>query len=74
MQQKTIENLKNNPELKGLVKGLMIESFIKQGNQNLEKLDENSVVLGGLSITDPCLGWDQAESLLLKLADEVDKL
>lgn len=62
-----VNNLKTNPELKTLVKGFMLESFIKPGKQNAETADP--IDLCGLSITDPCLGWDDTEALLLKLAD-----
>jgi 3-deoxy-7-phosphoheptulonate synthase len=51
-----VNNLKTNPELKTLVKGFMLESFIKPGKQNAETA--NPIDLCGLSITDPCLGWD----------------
>lgn len=46
-----------------LVKGLMIESYIEDGSQ---KSGEH---IYGCSITDPCLGWDKTERLLLDLAD-----
>lgn len=62
-----VNNLRTNPELKTLVKGFMFESFIKPGKQNAETA--NPIDLCGLSITDPCLGWDDTEALLLKLAD-----
>lgn len=50
--------------LKGFVKGLMIESYIEGGNQ---KIDEH---IYGKSITDPCLGWDDTEKLLHIIAEE----
>ena len=46
-----------------LVKGLMIESYIEDGSQ---KSGEH---IYGCSITDPCLGWEKTERLLLDLAD-----
>ena len=46
-----------------LVKGLMIESYIEDGNQ---KSGEH---VYGCSITDPCLGWEKTERLVLELAD-----
>ena len=70
----TLKNLKKNPDLKLLVKGFMIESYLKEGHQNLNTIDKTSVDLEGLSITDSCLGWDQTETLLLKLADEMSQL
>ena len=52
-------------DIKGLVKGLMIESYIEDGAQ---KIGEG---VYGKSITDPCLGWDKTEKLILELADLV---
>lgn len=54
-----------NPELKKLIKGVMIESYLVEGNQSI---DCNRVY--GKSITDPCLGWEDTERLLYKIADE----
>lgn len=54
-----------NPELKKLVKGVMIESYLQEGCQ---KIDENRVY--GKSITDPCLGWEDTEKLIYKIAEE----
>ena len=50
-------------DIRGLVKGLMIESYIEDGNQ---KIGEG---VYGKSITDPCLGWEKTEKLILELAD-----
>lgn len=50
-------------DIRGLVKGLMIESYIEDGNQ---------LVGGGCygkSITDPCLGWEKSERLIYEIAD-----
>ncbi len=52
-------------EIKSLVKGLMIESYIEDGAQ---KIGEG---VYGKSITDPCLGWAKTERLLLDLADRL---
>lgn len=46
-----------------LVKGLMIESYIEDGAQS----PDGGVY--GKSITDPCLGWEKTERLILELAD-----
>ncbi|MCF2568883.1 3-deoxy-7-phosphoheptulonate synthase [Mediterraneibacter glycyrrhizinilyticus] len=54
-----------NPEIKKLVKGVMIESYLEEGCQ---KIDENRVY--GKSITDPCLGWEDTERLIYKIAEE----
>ena len=50
-------------DIKKIVKGLMIESYIEDGNQK-----ENEHVYGK-SITDPCLGWEKTEKLIYDLAD-----
>ena len=55
---------RQNEQLKTLVKGLMIESYIKEGAQ---KIGENTY---GKSITDPCLGWEKTEQLIYELAEE----
>ncbi|MFA5792448.1 MAG: 3-deoxy-7-phosphoheptulonate synthase [Candidatus Gracilibacteria bacterium] len=56
------------PELNNFVKGFMLESFIKQGSQNIGEKTKDDVDLEGLSITDPCLSWEQTESLILEIA------
>ena len=66
-----MQYLKEHPELRKLMKGFMIESYLKEGNQRLEACNAETIDLNGLSITDPCLGWEQTQELLLKLADEV---
>ena len=51
-------------EIRRLVKGLMIESYIEDGAQ---KVGGHCY---GKSITDPCLGWDKSERLIYELAEE----
>ena len=53
----------HNSEIRGLVKGLMIESYIEEGAQ---KIGEH---IYGKSITDPCLGWDASKELIYDIAD-----
>jgi len=48
-----------------MVKGLMIESYIEDGAQ---KIGEH---VYGKSITDPCLGWEKTEKLILEIADTI---
>ncbi len=54
-----------NPEISGLVKGLMVESCLVDGAQKV------GGGVYGQSITDPCLGWEKTEQLILRLADAV---
>lgn len=48
--------------LKDMVKGIMIESYLEEGAQDV---DGGTY---GRSITDPCLGWNDSEKLVLDLA------
>lgn len=52
-----------------LVRGFMMESFLKHGKQN-EKGPHFD--MDGLSITDPCLGWEQTQQLIRETADSLD--
>ena len=51
------------------VAGVMIESFIEEGNQ---KVVAGEPLVYGQSITDPCLGWQQSETVLSLLAEAVE--
>ena len=57
-----------NPDLKKLVKGLMIESYLVSGRQDIVG-GEGHVY--GKSITDPCLGWEKSEALILDLYERL---
>lgn len=63
-----IDSLRNRPDLRSLVKGFMVESFLKPGNQAVDPENPKALDLAGLSITDPCLGWEETESFLLQFA------
>lgn len=54
-----------NPELKKLIKGIMIESYLEEGCQNI-----GSERIYGKSITDPCLGWEDTERLIYEIAEK----
>ena len=54
-----------NRDIRSLVKGLMIESYIEDGAQTAESGTY------GQSITDPCLGWEKTERLIYELAEEM---
>ncbi|MCE2705912.1 MAG: 3-deoxy-7-phosphoheptulonate synthase [Proteobacteria bacterium] len=58
--------IKENPDLATIMKGFMLESFIKEGRQNVRA--DGLLDMGGLSITDACLGWGKTEELLLQIA------
>lgn len=61
--REVLESRRYNSEIRRLVKGLMIESYLEDGAQ---KIGEG---VFGKSITDPCLGWEKTERLVLELAD-----
>lgn len=63
--QEVMNSRKYNPDLKKMVKGFMIESYIEDGAQ---KIGEG---VYGKSITDPCLGWEKSERLILDIAEQV---
>ncbi|MBS0349585.1 MAG: 3-deoxy-7-phosphoheptulonate synthase [Proteobacteria bacterium] len=73
LQPKVIEavmdTIQQFPEMGKLVKGFMMESFIKEGHQKVEPGRSQSIDMGGLSITDGCVGWQATEDFLLKLAE-----
>ncbi len=60
--KEVIHSMNHNEKIKKLVKGLMIESYIIDGNQKAEE------GIYGKSITDACLGWEKTEQLVLDLA------
>lgn len=59
------------PEVKNLVKGFMIESFIQEGSQKVDPSKPEAIDLNGLSITDGCLSWEKTEALLLNLVEKL---
>ena len=60
-----VHSRNQNGDIKRLVKGLMIESYIEDGACKAEEH------IFGKSITDPCLGWEKTEQLILDLADKL---
>lgn len=60
-----VRNRNYDPELKRLIKGLMIESYIEEGTQPVDG------GVYGKSITDPCLGWAATEALIRGLHEQL---
>ena len=54
-----------NPDMHRLVKGFMVESYLEDGSQHIGD------GVYGKSITDPCLGWEKTERLVLDMAEMV---
>ena len=61
--KEVLHSASHNEKINKIIKGLMIESYIEDGNQ---KVDEG---VYGKSITDACLGWEKTEALILELAE-----
>lgn len=60
-----VHSRNQNKDIKQLVKGLMIESYIEDGAQGAGEH------VFGKSITDPCLGWEKTERLILDIAEKL---
>ncbi len=58
-----VNNMNYNESIRNIVKGLLIESYIEDGNQ---KVSEN---VYGKSVTDSCLGWEKTERLIYDIAE-----
>ncbi len=61
--KEVLHSCRHSEDVKRLVKGLMIESYIEDGAQKPEES------IYGKSITDPCLGWEKTEKLIYELAE-----
>ena len=63
ISKEVLHSCRHNADIGRMVKGLMIESYIEDGSQSVDG------GVYGKSITDPCLGWEKSERLVLDLAD-----
>ena len=61
--KEVLHSTRHSEDIRRMVKGLMIESYLLDGNQK----PEGGVY--GLSITDACIGWEKTEQLVLELVD-----
>ena len=61
--KEVLYSCRHNADIKKMVKGFMIESYIEDGAQ---KIGED---VYGKSITDPCLGWEKTERLIYDIAE-----
>lgn len=62
--EEVMRSLTRSKDLKTMVKGLMVESYLKEGAQDV------TGKAFGQSITDPCLGWQETKKLILNLAEQ----
>ncbi len=61
--KEVLHSCRYDPDVKRLVKGFMVESYIEDGNQPI------GGGVYGKSITDACLGWEKSERLIYEIAD-----
>ena len=62
--KEVLHSARYSKEVRSILKGLMIESYIEDGAQKISDCE-----IYGKSITDPCLGWEKTERLVLDIAD-----
>ena len=60
-----VHSRNQNADIRRLVRGLMIESYIEDGAQGVHEH------VFGKSITDPCLGWEKTEQLIFEIAEKL---
>lgn len=60
-----VHSRRESDEIRRLVKGLMIESYLEDGAQC------SGEHIFGKSITDPCLGWEKTEKLIFDIVDKL---
>lgn len=63
--KEVLHSMREAADIKKIVKGLMIESYIEEGAQS----PDDGVY--GKSITDPCLGWQDTQRLIFDLAEQL---
>ena len=61
--KEVLHSMRLSEEIRTLVKGLMVESYLLDGSQ------PPGQAAYGQSITDPCLGWEKTERMILELAE-----
>ena len=61
--KEVLHSCRLNADIRKLVKGFMVESYIEDGNQSADG------GIYGKSITDACLGWEKSERLIYEMAD-----
>ncbi len=60
-----LHSMRHSDDIKNMVKGFMVESYIEDGCQHVED------GVYGKSITDPCLGWEQTKELIYRIAAQL---
>ena len=63
--REVVFNMNNDSAVRKIVKGIMTESYLVDGNQKV------GGGVYGQSITDGCIGWEKTERLILGIADSL---
>ena len=63
-----LDLMKEYAPIRKLVKGLMIESYLEDGNQPVDG------GVCGKSVTDPCLGWEKSKKLIYDINERLEGL
>ena len=64
--KEVLHSARYSNEVRSIVKGLMIESYLEDGAQ---KICDHQIY--GKSVTDPCLGWEKTERLIYDIAENI---
>lgn len=62
-----LDSMEKDVNIKKLVKGFMVESYIKSGAQNVNDFASTDELEYGKSITDGCLGWEETVKFVEEL-------
>lgn len=60
-----LHSMRHSADVKQMVKGFMVESYIEDGSQKVED------GIYGKSITDPCIGWDKTRDMIYNIAEQL---
>lgn len=60
-----LHSMRHSKDVKSMVKGFMVESYIEDGSQKVED------GVYGKSITDPCIGWDKTKEMIYSIAEQL---
>ena len=61
--KEVLHSCRHSADIRSMVKGFMVESYLEPGCQKIGQ------GIYGKSITDPCLGWNDSEKLVLDIAE-----
>ena len=61
--KEVLHSCRHSESIRSMVKGFMIESYLESGSQKIGQ------GIYGKSITDPCIGWNETQKLVLDIAE-----